>query len=60
MLVSASHCQPDSKCFVTQGSLPPYVDQKQPPTSKKPFSIILNQTFTHTVTSSFAIVRLRC
>lgn len=38
-----------SKFFVSNGSLPAYIDPHQPPSAKKPFSTILNQPFTHTV-----------
>jgi len=41
--------QPASKCYVTHGSLPTYIDPRQPPTKKKPFSTILDHTFAHTV-----------
>ncbi|WPG99638.1 Hypothetical protein R9X50_00245700 [Acrodontium crateriforme] len=37
------------KCFFTESSLPAYVDHTQPPTKKKPFSTVLNQTFSHTL-----------
>ena len=37
------------KAFVTVGDLPNYVDQGQIPSAKKPFSAILQQSFTHTV-----------
>ncbi|KAI9735137.1 MAG: hypothetical protein M1834_001725 [Cirrosporium novae-zelandiae] len=36
-----------SKCFLTTGSFPAYVDHKQPPTKKKPFSTILSQPCSH-------------
>ncbi|KAF6220904.1 hypothetical protein HO133_002584 [Letharia lupina] len=38
-----------SKAYVSHGNLPPFVDPEQPPSTKKPFSTILGQPFTHTV-----------
>lgn len=38
-----------SKCYLSRGALPQYVDLKQLPSSKRPFATILNQHFTHTV-----------
>ncbi|KAF2085204.1 hypothetical protein K490DRAFT_3369, partial [Saccharata proteae CBS 121410] len=38
---------PPPKCFFTHTVLPGYVDQKQPPLKKKPFSTILSQPFSH-------------
>ena len=38
-----------SKCYFTHGTLPKYIDPEQPPASKKPFSTIMGQAFTHTV-----------
>ncbi|CAD6587543.1 MAG: hypothetical protein ASARMPREDX12_002930 [Alectoria sarmentosa] len=40
---------PASMAYVSQSTLPPYVDPQQPPSKRKPFSTILNQPFTHTV-----------
>ncbi|PYH42119.1 ribonuclease P protein subunit p40 [Aspergillus saccharolyticus JOP 1030-1] len=37
------------KCFTSLGQLPPFVDPKQPPTKKAPFSAILAHPFIHTV-----------
>ncbi|RLM00471.1 hypothetical protein CFD26_107480 [Aspergillus turcosus] len=37
------------KCFTTIAQLPTYVDPKQPPTKKPPFSAIVNHPFVHTV-----------
>jgi len=42
---------PSSKCFISTGTLPRFIDPKQPPTKKKPFSTIMNQPFNHTVSS---------
>lgn len=39
------------KCFTTIAQLPTYVDPKQPPTKKPPFSAIVNHPFVHTVSS---------
>ena len=41
---------PDSKIFVSQGSLPPYIDPAQPPTRKSPWRQIRELSFIHTVT----------
>ena len=38
-----------SKLYVSGGTLPSYIDPKQPPTKKQPFGTIANQHFTHTV-----------
>ena len=41
---------PPSKCYVTCGMLKSdHIDPKQPPSKKKPYSTMLNQSFTHTV-----------
>lgn len=37
------------KCFTTIAQLPPFVDPKQIPSKKLPFSAILNYPFVHTV-----------
>ncbi|PKX92567.1 ribonuclease P protein subunit p40 [Aspergillus novofumigatus IBT 16806] len=37
------------KCFTTIAQLPAFVDPKQPPTKKSPFSAIANHPFVHTV-----------
>ncbi|KAF7118205.1 hypothetical protein CNMCM5793_007606 [Aspergillus hiratsukae] len=37
------------KCFTTIAQLPAYVDPKQPPSKKSPFSAIVNHPFVHTV-----------
>ncbi|GIJ81850.1 hypothetical protein Asppvi_000353 [Aspergillus pseudoviridinutans] len=37
------------KCFTTIAQLPTFVDPKQPPTKKPPFSAIVNHPFVHTV-----------
>lgn len=47
-----------SKCYLTHATLPKYVDQRQPPTSKKPFSTILGQAFTHTVLATMKMKNL--
>lgn len=39
-----------SKCYLSRGALPQFIDPKQLPSSKRPFSTFLNQHFTHTVT----------
>ncbi|MCJ1368302.1 hypothetical protein MMC16_007444 [Acarospora aff. strigata] len=41
--------KPAEKCYVTHGPLPAYIDPKQPPTKRRPFSTILNHTFSHTL-----------
>ena len=38
-----------SKAYVSTGPLAKHVDPQQPPSKKKPYSIILNQPFNHTV-----------
>jgi hypothetical protein len=40
---------PNSKFYVSHGTLPHYVDPRQPPSKKKPFATVLNQPFNHTV-----------
>lgn len=42
-----------SKCYVSHGYLPQFIDPKQLPSKKKPFSAILNQHFTHTVRTCY-------
>lgn len=37
------------KCFTSVAQLPPFVDPKQIPSKKLPFSAILNYPFVHTV-----------
>ncbi|GIK03148.1 hypothetical protein Aspvir_007217 [Aspergillus viridinutans] len=37
------------KCFTTIAQLPAFVDPKQPPTKKSPFSAIVNHPFVHSV-----------
>ncbi|OJJ82147.1 ribonuclease P protein subunit p40 [Aspergillus glaucus CBS 516.65] len=37
------------KCYTTITQLPAYVDPKQPPTKKSPFSAILSHSYVHTV-----------
>ncbi|KAK5123089.1 hypothetical protein LTR85_003286 [Meristemomyces frigidus] len=37
------------KCYFTQATLPGFVDHRQPPTKKKPFSTALSQNFNHTL-----------
>ncbi|GKZ29056.1 ribonuclease P protein subunit p40 [Aspergillus brasiliensis] len=37
------------KCFTTIGQLPAFIDPKQPPTKRSPFSAILGHPFVHTV-----------
>lgn len=37
------------KCYATIGQLPRFVDPKQPPTKKSPFSAILSHPYVHTV-----------
>ncbi|GME23122.1 Ribonuclease p 40kda subunit [Neofusicoccum parvum] len=39
---------PTSKCYFTHAVLGEHVDERQPPTKKKPFSTILAQPFSHT------------
>lgn len=38
-----------SKCYLSRGALPQYINPNQLPSSKRPFATILNQDFTHTV-----------
>lgn len=40
---------PSAKCYFTHAMLGEHVDDKQPPTKKKPFNTILAQPFSHTV-----------
>ena len=40
---------PTSKCFLSSGSFPRFIDPKQPPTKRKPFSTIMSQPFNHRV-----------
>ncbi|KAK4962220.1 hypothetical protein LTR28_004640 [Elasticomyces elasticus] len=40
---------PRPKCYFTHNALPAYIDEKQPPTKRKPFSSIIAQPFSHTV-----------
>lgn len=37
------------KCYTTLGQLPVYIDPKQPPSKKTPFSTIAHHPFIHTV-----------
>lgn len=37
------------KCYTTVTQLPAFVDPKQPPTKKPPFSVIREHPFVHTV-----------
>ncbi|PWY76877.1 hypothetical protein BO83DRAFT_436348 [Aspergillus eucalypticola CBS 122712] len=37
------------KCYTTIGQLPAFIDPKQPPTKRSPFSAILGHPFVHTV-----------
>lgn len=37
------------KCYTTVAQLPAFIDPKQPPTKRSPFSCILGHPFTHTV-----------
>lgn len=37
------------KCYTTISALPSYIDGKQPPTKKAPFSAISGHPFSHTV-----------
>lgn len=37
------------KCFTTIAQLPPFIDPKQIPSKKMPFSAITNHPFIHTV-----------
>jgi ribonuclease P/MRP protein subunit RPP40 len=38
-----------AKCVLSQGLMPSYVDPKQPPTKKRPFSAIMSQPLSHSV-----------
>ncbi len=49
MLPLAKTDLPPSKCHFTYGRIPPFVDESQPPTKRKPFSSILAQKWSHTV-----------
>lgn len=40
---------PEPKCHATLGTLPPYIDLKQPPTKKKPFGVINDCPFVQSV-----------
>lgn len=54
------------KCYTTVGQLPAFVDPKQPPSKKSPFSAILGHPFIHMVcscsvllsTTGYRIVRI--
>ena len=37
------------KCYTTIGQLPAFIDPKQPPTKRSPFSAILGHPYVHTV-----------
>ncbi|TKA76893.1 hypothetical protein B0A49_01298 [Cryomyces minteri] len=50
MLDIAKQEAPSSKCYFTNNTLPAYIDGKQPPTRKKPFSTVLAQPFSHSTT----------
>ncbi|KAK5121545.1 hypothetical protein LTR16_004319 [Cryomyces antarcticus] len=50
MLGLAKQEAPSSKCYFTNNTLPAYIDGKQPPTKKKPFSTVLAQPFSHSTT----------
>ncbi|KAF2137531.1 uncharacterized protein K452DRAFT_321764 [Aplosporella prunicola CBS 121167] len=39
---------PAPKCYFTHATLPDHIDPQQPPTKKKPFSLISSQPFSHT------------
>lgn len=41
------------KSYTTVTQLPPFIDPKQPPTKKAPFSAILGHQFVHTVWLNF-------
>ncbi|KAF1817212.1 hypothetical protein P152DRAFT_11552 [Eremomyces bilateralis CBS 781.70] len=49
MLDLATHSVPDSKAFFSYNLLPAYVDEKQLPLKRKPFSTFRNYTFPHTI-----------
>ncbi|KAL8643591.1 MAG: hypothetical protein Q9210_007621, partial [Variospora velana] len=42
---------PTSKFYVSQGQLPKKIDAEQPPSKRQPFSTILRQAFTHSVST---------
>jgi len=44
------------KCFTTVTELPTFVDPKQIPSKKVPFSTILNYPFVHTVSSISPVI----
>lgn len=37
------------KCYTTVAQLPAYIDPKQPPTKRSPFSAVLGHPFVHSV-----------
>ena len=46
---------PPVKAFVTEGDLPNYIEPGQMPRTKKPFSTILQQSFTLTVGNQLSL-----
>ena len=44
------------KMSVSNGALPAYIETQQPPSRKKPFSTILNQSFTHAVSEKMRLM----
>lgn len=49
MLPLAKNDRLPSKAHFTHGRLPPFVDDSQPPTKRKPFSSILALKWSHTI-----------
>lgn len=46
------------KCYTTVSQLPSFVDSKQVPTKKSPFSAIMNHAFVHTVSVVLSTTQL--
>jgi ribonuclease P/MRP protein subunit RPP40 len=46
------------KCYTTVSQLPSFVDSKQVPTKKSPFSAIVNHPFVHTVSVVLSATQL--
>lgn len=42
-----------AKCYFTHSTLPQYIDDSQPPTKRKPFSSILAQPYSHSVSLEY-------
>lgn len=46
------------KCYTTVSQLPSFIDPKQVPTKKSPFSAIVNHPFAHTVSFIISAIQL--